>query len=345
MMRLVSISICCLLTAAATARGAGPLPASRGYVLVTNVLDKSLSIVDPIAEKEIARVPVTGIDPDEVEAFPRQVAVSPDGRTAWVPIYSDTEVGGEGTSGRSITIVSLTERKVAGYVDLGKPMRPYMPAFGPKDGLLYVTTELDNSITVIDPNTRKVVGSLPTGEAQSHGLIFSKDGMRIYTWNVAPGSISVIDVAAKKTVAKISLGGQVQRLALSRDDSTLYASDQTQPRIIVIDTKAGKITGYIRTPTVSYALSMSPDGGTLLAALPFRGMLGAIDPANSERVRTFSVLRNPQSLVFSPDGREAYVSTGSCNALGIIDVKEWKVRKYVKVSLEADGIAWAPEAR
>ena len=39
---------------------------------------------------------------------------------------------------------------------------------GPKDGLLYVSTELDNSITVIDPATLKILHALPTGQSESH---------------------------------------------------------------------------------------------------------------------------------------------------------------------------------
>ena len=40
--------------------------------------------------------------------------------------------------------------------------------FGPKDGLLYVSTELENSITAIDPHALKIVGSIPTGKPESH---------------------------------------------------------------------------------------------------------------------------------------------------------------------------------
>ena len=33
-----------------------------------------------------------------------------------------------------------------------------------KNALLYVTTELDDSITIIDPATLKVIGVVPTGQ-------------------------------------------------------------------------------------------------------------------------------------------------------------------------------------
>jgi YVTN family beta-propeller protein len=316
--------------------------ASRGSVLVVNVLERTLTIIDPVLGTDVARIPVTGVDPKEGEAFPRQVAASPDGRTAWVPLYSDSSVGRPGTDGRSITIVSLTERKVAGYVDLGTGMRPHMPAFGPKDGLLYVTTEASKTVTIIDPRTRRMIGTIPTGSDQSHGLLFSNAGTRLYTWNVAPGSISVLDPARKKLIKTISLGGQVQRLAISKDDRYLFASDQTKPRLIVIDTRSNEVTRYIKAPTVPYALAMSPDGNTLLCALPFRGMMGAVDPRGSLVDRTFFVLRNPQSIVFRPDGGEAYVSTGSANAVAIIDLQTLTIRKYIKVANEAEGVAWAP---
>jgi YVTN family beta-propeller protein len=50
--------------------------------------------------------------------------------------------------------------------------------------MLYVTTELDHSITIIDPKTLKIVGSIPTGQPESHMFAISHDGLRGYTANV-----------------------------------------------------------------------------------------------------------------------------------------------------------------
>jgi YVTN family beta-propeller protein len=83
-----------------------------------------------------------------------------------------------------------------------------MPIFGPKDGLLYVTTELDQAITLIDPKTLKIVGSIPTGQPESHMLALSHDGRRGYTANVGPGTVSVLDIAARKVLTIIPISGQ-----------------------------------------------------------------------------------------------------------------------------------------
>ena len=53
-------------------------------------------------------------------------------------------------------------------MDFGHGVRPHCPEMGPKDGMLYVTTELDKTITIIDPKTLKIVGTVPTGQRIAH---------------------------------------------------------------------------------------------------------------------------------------------------------------------------------
>ncbi len=71
-----------------------------------------------------------------------------------------------------------------------------------------MTTELDQSVTIIDPKTLKIVGSIPTGQPESHMLTISHDGLRGYTANVGPGTVSVLDIKARKTLDGDSRLGQ-----------------------------------------------------------------------------------------------------------------------------------------
>src|SRR5262245_38228744 len=164
---------------------------SAGYLLVANKGDHTLGIIDIAAGRQIATVPEDGTTGHEVIA-------SPDGKRAFVPIYGNSGVGHPGTDGSLLRVIDLGSRKIAGTVDFGKGVRPHCAMIGPKDGLLYVSTELDNSITVIDPATFKILRQVPTGQAESHMLCLSRDGRRAYTANVGPGTVSAIDLAATK---------------------------------------------------------------------------------------------------------------------------------------------------
>src|ERR1035438_9651936 len=107
-------------------------------LLVVNQGDSTMSIVDPETCEQIAKIPQTEICGHEVIA-------SPDGKLAYVPIYSNVGVGDPGTNGRTLVVIDIAAQKVVATFEFGHGVRPHMPIFGPKDGLLYVTTELDQS--------------------------------------------------------------------------------------------------------------------------------------------------------------------------------------------------------
>ena len=182
--------------------------AAIGFVLVANKGDQTLGIIDPVAGRQIATVPEDGKTGHEV-------AASADGNRVFVPIFGDSGVGKPGTDGQLIRVIDLAKRKVVGTIDLGKGMRPHCAVIGPKNNLLYVTTELDNSVTVIDPNTLKITGTIPTGQAESHMLAITRDGRRGYTANVGPGTVSVLDLEAKKVLAVIPVCRTTQRIGYS----------------------------------------------------------------------------------------------------------------------------------
>ncbi len=85
-----------------------------------------------------------------------------------------------------------------------------------------MSTELDQSISIIDPKTLKVVGSVPTGQPESHMFVISSDGKRAYTANVGPGTVSVLDIDARKTLKVIPISANTQRIAISVDGSMVF---------------------------------------------------------------------------------------------------------------------------
>ncbi len=307
---------------------------SRGMLLVANKGDQTVGIIDPVAGRMIATVPEDGVTGHEVVA-------SPDGRRAFVPIFGNSGVGKPGTDGRLVRVIDLEKRQIVGTVDLGKPMRPHCAVIGPKNGLLYVTTELENSVTVIDPGTLQVVATIPTGQPESHMLAITRDGRRGFTANVGPGTVSVLDLEAKKVLAVIPVCKTTQRIALSVDDRWVFTSDQTKPQLAVIDAKTNGLSTWIELPGLGYGTAPTPDGRWLIVALVSVNKVAAIDFATMKVMHTMDVPRAPQEVVVRPDGGEAYVSCDASRQIAVIDVKNWKVKKLIDAGPGADGLAWA----
>jgi len=269
------------------------------------------------------------------------VIASPDGRTAYVPIYGSGGVGSPGTDGTNLVVVDIASRKIVGNVDFGHGVRPHCPLIGPKNGMLYVTTELDQSVTVIDPKTLKIVGSIPTGQAESHMLAITRDGRRGYTANVGPGTVSVLDLEAKKTLAVIPVSGNTQRISLSADDRLVFTADQTKPQLAVIDTATNQVSHWVPLPAPGYGTAATADGRWLLVAVPHANQVAVVDLAAMKVAHTIAVPRAPQEVLIRPDQQVAYVSCDASGKVAEIGLSGWKVNRLIDAGKSADGLAWA----
>ena len=304
------------------------------FLLVANKGDHTLGLIDPQAGRQFATVDEAGVTGHEVIA-------SPDGRTAYVPIYGDSGVGLPGSDGSNLVVVDLASRKVTGSIDFGRGVRPHCPMIGPKDGLLYVTTELDKSVTIIDPKTLKTVGSIPTTQPESHMLAITRDGRRGYTANVGPGTVSVLDMGGRKTIAVIPVAPKIQRIALSVDDRLVFTSDQTKPQLAVIDTATGKVKTWVQMPAQGYGTAPTPDGRWLVVALRTGNQVAVVDLKSMKVAHTVDVPAVPQEVLIPPDGKIAYVSCDASRKIAAIRISDWKVEKVIDAGPGADGLAWA----
>jgi YVTN family beta-propeller protein len=250
-------------------------------------------------------------------------------------------VGKPGTDGTSMVVVDLAARKIVGNVDFGHGVRPHDPVFGPKDGMLYVTTELDQTVSIIDPKTLKIVGSIPTGQPESHMLVISHDGRRGYTANVGPGTVSVLDMEARKTLTVIVISRNTQRISISMDDKWVFTADQTQPRMAVIDTATNTVKTWIPMAGVGYGSAPTPDGKWLLVALPDVNKVAVIDLGTMKVARNIDVAAYPQAIAVSPDSKTAYASCMHADKVAEMDLASGKTTREISTGKQTDGLAWA----
>ncbi len=328
-----------LLTVALTATALAAN--AQGTLLVANQKDHTLSVIDAATAKQIAAIPEDRITGHEV-------ATSPDGRTAYLPIYGDSGVGRPGTDGHEMLVIDIPSRKITGTVDFGHGVRPHLPVYDTHRNVLYVGTELDQTITAIDPKTLKILYTIPTGAPQSHMFALSHDGNFAYTTNVAASSVSVLDLNTRKVAAIIPLGEPgsfpVQRISLSNDDKLLFTSDWNTPRLAVIDTATRKLKTWITLPGTGYGSASTHDGRYLILALSKSSQVAVIDIATLAVVRTIDVPAQPQEVLIRPDGKVAYVSCNTSHQIAAINLDgpptNWKPT-LIEAGNGADGLAWS----
>jgi YVTN family beta-propeller protein len=302
---------------------------------VANKGDRSLGLIDPLAGKQVAVIREDGVTGHEV-------AASPDGRLAFVPIYGDAGVGKAGSDGSLLRVMDLAKRAIVGTVDFGRGVRPHCVVVGPRNGLVYVTTELDESVTILDPKTLRIIGKVPTGKPESHMLAINADGRRGYTANVGSGTVSVLDLEARRLLGVIPVAKTIQRIALSADGRHVFTADQEKAELAVVDTASNTVTQRVSLPGIAYGTAPTPDGKWLIAALSKSGKVIVLDLGPMTVAHTFEVPRAPQEVLVQPDGAFAYISCDASSQVVMLNLKTWKIEKLINAGAGADGLAWAP---
>src|SRR5450432_308073 len=161
----------------ASAAGLYAAATPANAILVLEKEQNTLVIVDPVSLTIVARVPV-GNDPHEV-------AVSDDGKTAYISNYS---------GGNTISVVDLVAQRPLPAIDLGALRSPHGLEFA--GGKLYFTAEAAKVVGRYDPATQKIDWVIGTGQDRTHMVIATKDLKTVLTSNVSSATVSIIEQAA-----------------------------------------------------------------------------------------------------------------------------------------------------
>ena len=159
------------------------------------------------------------------------------------------------------------------------------------------------------PRVDSVTGTI-SGFNSPAGVIIAPNGSRAYVTNSKGNSVSVVDTATRTIVATVAGITTPTALALTPSGNRLYVVGKTS--VSIVDTSANTMIGNVSglyapagsTPTPK-AVAVSPDG-TLAYVTNSTGVVSIVDTNTNSVVATISSTGS-DSVVFSPDGKRAYV--------------------------------------
>ena len=277
-----------------------PTPAARAYV--ANALSKSISIIDT---KSLAVV--NGGVP--LDGAPRDIAVTADGRFAYIPIQSPD----------GVRILDLSNNTFNPVPNIADGSSPEGVAISPNGALVYVANSGNDTVMVIDAASNVVTTSiqLVVGAAPSKVAFSPGDSTRAYVTEFAGSAVAVIDTAvgsptANTVLGVIPVGANPRGLAVL--NGRVYAADFGSNTVSVID---GTLLGQPTPPPVvvgqspgAIAISNVPSAGQIAYVTSFTdGTVSVIDTSSNLVVATIQdTSGQPAAVAITPDGRFALVT-------------------------------------
>ncbi|MDP9357076.1 MAG: cupredoxin domain-containing protein [Chloroflexota bacterium] len=219
------------------------------------------------------------------------------------------------------------------------------PPISPADRV-YTADQVSNTVSVIDPSTNTLLGTIPLGkprlgpllspiyydEVNVHGLGFAPDGALLDVISVTTNSATLIDTATNQIAGQAYLGRAPHEGFISPDGTELWVAVRGENYVAVLDVAAVLAAG---------AAEATPSAGT--------GGVGAATPQASTggEVARIATGPGPGMVVFSPDGAFAYVNHSESAELVKIDVASHQVvgRLTGLVSPFSPNLAVSPDGK
>jgi YVTN family beta-propeller protein len=196
-------------------------------------------------------------------------------------------------------LVDVANGTVRAHVSIGGEPEGVTTA---PDGTVWVTSEAENRVDVIDPRTRSRIASVAVGR-RPRSIVFTRDGEKAYVANENDASLSVIDVAhhtLAKTIALPADGAVAPRpmgLSRSPDGEHVYVSTGRAGSVMQIATATDDITDVVRgVGPRPWGLAAAEDGKVYAAGGP-SNEVAVIDPARGEVVTRIAVGAAPWGVV------------------------------------------------
>ncbi len=185
---------------------------------------------------------------------------------------------------------------------------------------LYVTNNADNTVSVVDPLSGKLVTTIQ-GFNGPLGVTGTPDGSKAYVTNSGPtpGTVSVINTGTNQITKTITVGSAPTGVDLSPDGQHLYVTNQNDGTLSIIATSTDTVSATIWVGGSPVGIAVTPDGGHAYIA-DFPSTVKVLDTSTNQVTATISdaSLNGPTLVTISPDGATVYVSDEIGNAVTII---------------------------
>ena len=166
-----------------------------------------------------------------------------------------------------MVVIDVTNKKVLGYIDLGRGYMPQDVKLSPDGKVFYVADMAANGVWVIDARKLTVLGKIHTGKG-AHGLYISRDARTMFVSNRDEGSIGLIDLATRRLRTTWHLPRASSGMAaspdmgnLSADGKVLWLSGRYASEVYAINTATGALLARIRVGTGPHGLCVWPQPG------------------------------------------------------------------------------------
>jgi YVTN family beta-propeller protein len=202
---------------------------------------------------------------------------------------------------------------------------------------IYVPNTESNSVSVIDPATYKVIGTIPVGFQPQH-VSPSWDLSVLWVENDKGNSLTPIDPHTGRAGQSVPVEDPYN-LYFTPDGTRAVVMAEALHRMDFRDAHTMALRHSMPVPCNGLNhMDFSPDGRTAVASCEFDGQLILVDMVNEKVLQTIHVGGMPQDVKLSPDAAVYYVADMQKDGVHLIDANAFKEIAFLKTGNGTHGL-------
>jgi YVTN family beta-propeller protein len=322
-------------------RNAGHLPASVSdvsavsmpdRVLVLGGRDPSGRVYDEIwsgsAVRHQVRAAAAGDPPPPAVASSTNVyAADRPGMLTGAARHARAYVYVPNSRSATVDVISQSSGRIVRHFATGLLPQHVTPSWDLKT--LYVTNDVGNSLTPINPITGRPGKQIPVTDP--YNMYFTVDGRYAIVVEEAHQVLAFRDAHTMKLhhALDVSMCPGVDHMDFTADGQTALVSCEFSGRMIVVDLRHERVTKKISLSPLAMPqdVKLSPDGRTFYVADMASGGVWLIDAQRMRKERFVKTGPGAHGLYPSRDGRTLYVSNRGAGTISLIDFHTRRVRR------------------
>jgi PQQ-dependent catabolism-associated beta-propeller protein len=199
-------------------------------------------------------------------------------------------------------------------------------------GTAYVSSEKDNSLTLIDLGTLAVKGTIATCKRARH-VQMTLDA-KIMVACTDSNAADIIDPATGKSLRRIPLGQEPEAFDISPDGKTVYVSNEDEGELAFVDAASGKTLKAVKVGKEPEGVKVSADGKIVYVTSEVASMVHAIDTATAKVLKNVKVGKRPRRMSITPDGKELWVTNELDASVTIVATADHSVVGSIKFEVK-----------
>ena len=297
--------------------------ASAREVYVANSGNGTVSVINTTTNAVSGAVTVGG--------EPVDVAITPDGRYAWVV---------DGIGGSVSVIDTKTKTVVQGPIAVG--LAPRGIAITPNGGRAYVTNSGDDTVTVLNTGTYATVGDPIAVGDEPDGVAVTPDGGTVFVAQRG-GGIAVINANTAEVVDTIDDSLGPSRITIGPRGGRAFVTNHASDSVSAFSPGGGSFLGSpIPVGTEPTGIASTPSGSFVYAASAADGSLTQIDTGIELPIGAPLDFPGATGVAITPDGLQGYVTDGGGSAVSVLDINRNVLAGAVPVGDKPVAVAVVP---